>query len=185
MLLSTERVQSPTREGPNVPPASPAKANSAKRAVPPVGMRAEVKLIAPGHMIPTARPLIIQPVRMMRGTEAKDAVKYATKQRAPAPSIYADKSSFSPFLPYQSRPSPMQNAKPQGPAKSPIDLSTPKDSSAKADVHCAIVASEAPAAIIRTRKSQKMRFPNNCFILILSASCTMGSMGQKEKLTML
>ena len=132
---------------------SPAKANSAKRAVPPVGMRAEVKLIAPGHMIPTARPLIIQPVRLMRGTEAKDAVKYATKQRAPAPSIYADKSSFSPFLPYQSRPSPMQNAKPQGPAKSPIDLSTPKDSSAKADVHCAIVASEAPAAIIRIRKS--------------------------------
>ena len=61
--FSAEFVQSPTRDGPNVPPASPARARSAKSAVPPPGIRADVRLIEPGHIIATARPLSIQPMK--------------------------------------------------------------------------------------------------------------------------
>ena len=79
----------------------------------------------------------------------------------------------------------MQKAKPQGPARSPMVLSTPREASAKADVHCAMVLSEAPAQIIRSRKSQNVRFRSSWPMLIPSESATMGSMGQVAKLTML
>ena len=154
-------VQNPTRDGPNVPPKSPAKASSAKSAVPPPGIRADVILIEPGHIMPTAKPLIIQPAKLISGSDDNDAVKYATTHRIPETIIYDDKSRSCPFLPYQSRLIPIQKAKPQGPAKSPIALSTPREASAKADVHCAMVLSDAPAATIRIMNIQKIRFLSN------------------------
>lgn len=75
MSLLLTSAQSPTREGPNVPPKSPAKASNAKRAVPPPGILADVRLIEPGHIMPTAKPLIIQPTRLANGTGDKEAVK--------------------------------------------------------------------------------------------------------------
>ena len=79
----------------------------------------------------------------------------------PAHVIYVERSRFCPFLPYHNRPNPIQKAKPQGPAKSPIVLSTPNDASAKADAHCAIEASEAPVATINSRKGQNIFSLNN------------------------
>ena len=73
ILFSAERVAIPTNEGPSVPPISPANASRAKRAVPPLGIRAEVRLIEPGHMIPTARPLIIHPAKLATGFEESEA----------------------------------------------------------------------------------------------------------------
>ena len=67
MPFSAERVANPTSEGPSVPPMSPAKARRANKAVPAPGIRAEVRLMEPGHMMPTASPLIIQPARPMAG----------------------------------------------------------------------------------------------------------------------
>ena len=46
----------PTRLGPNAPPKSPAIASIANSAVPPCGMRGDVRLIVPGHMMPTEKP---------------------------------------------------------------------------------------------------------------------------------
>jgi hypothetical protein len=66
---------------------SPASANSAKSAVPPPGIRADVRLMEPGHIMPTARPLIIQPAKATNGIGESDAVKYVTKHRMPAPVI--------------------------------------------------------------------------------------------------
>ena len=75
MLLSHDSVASPTMEGPNVPPMSPANARRANNAVPPSGMRADVRLMEPGHMMATARPLTMQPIKAMSGTDASDAVR--------------------------------------------------------------------------------------------------------------
>ncbi len=41
----------PHKRGPNVPPASPARASNAKSAVPPCGILAEVRLIEPRHIM--------------------------------------------------------------------------------------------------------------------------------------
>lgn len=68
-------VQRPTKEGPNVPPASPARARSANSAVPPLGMRAEVMLIEPGHIMPTARPHNMQAIRLKIGIGDSDAAR--------------------------------------------------------------------------------------------------------------
>lgn len=87
MLFSADFVHNPTSDGPKVPPASPARASSAKRAVPPPGILAEVRLIAPGHIIATARPLAIQPVKATIGMEEREAVRYAAKHRIPAHSM--------------------------------------------------------------------------------------------------
>ena len=73
MLLSAELVQMPTRDGPTVPPASPARANNANSAVPPRGRCADVRLMEPGHMRATASPLNIQPIKEIKGTDDKDA----------------------------------------------------------------------------------------------------------------
>jgi hypothetical protein len=54
---------------------SPPKASRAKSAVPPVGIRAEVRLIEPGHMMPTAKPLLIHPAKLIIGMEERDAIK--------------------------------------------------------------------------------------------------------------
>ena len=80
-------VQNPTKDGPNVPPMSPAKASSAKSAVPPLGIRADVMLMEPGHMIPTDNPLSIQAAKLTNGTDDKDATRYAAKHRMPEPCI--------------------------------------------------------------------------------------------------
>ena len=45
----------PTRLGPNAPPRSPAIASMANSAVPPCGMRGDMRLSVPGHMMPTER----------------------------------------------------------------------------------------------------------------------------------
>ena len=45
--------------------------------------------------------------------------------------------------------------------------------------------SEAPAAIMSTRNTQKERFLSSCPMLSPSESSTMGSMGQVAKLTIL
>ena len=168
--LSPELVPTPTREGPNVPPASPARASNAKSAVPPCGIRTDVRLMEPGHIMPTARPLTIHPAKAIIAEEDNAAVRYAPKHKIPAQVIYAERSILSPFFPYHNRPNPIQKAKLQGPARSPIDLSTPKEASAKADVHCAIELSDAPAAIISSRNNQKTLFFSNALILIPSAS---------------
>ena len=73
MLFSAELVQMPTRDGPAVPPTSPARANNANNAVPPCGMWADVRLIEPGHMIATASPLNIQPIKEIRGMDDREA----------------------------------------------------------------------------------------------------------------
>ena len=87
MSFSADLIPSPTRDGPNVPPTSPARASSAKSAVPPLGIRADVRLIDPGHIIPTAKPLTIQPAKATTGTGDKDAVRYAKNDKIPAPVI--------------------------------------------------------------------------------------------------
>ena len=75
MLFSPEVVPSPTSDGPTVPPTSPARASNAKSAVPPQGIRAEVRLIEPGHMMATAKPLTIQPAKAMSGTDDRAAIR--------------------------------------------------------------------------------------------------------------
>ena len=75
MSLPFDWVPNPTRDGPSVPPTSPARASKAKSAVPPLGMRADVRLIEPGHIIPTANPLIIHPRKATIGMGDKDAVR--------------------------------------------------------------------------------------------------------------
>ena len=74
-IFSLDFVQIPTSDGPNVPPMSPAKASIANMAVPPVGMRFDVMLMEPGHMIPTANPLIMQPIKLICGIGDRDAVR--------------------------------------------------------------------------------------------------------------
>ena len=73
ILFSAEPVQRPTMDGPTVPPTSPARAKSAKSAVPPWGILADVRLIEPGHIIATARPLNIQPIKEISGIGDNDA----------------------------------------------------------------------------------------------------------------
>ena len=75
MLSEQALVARPTREGPSVPPTSPPRARRAKRAVPPPGMRAEVRLMEPGHMMATARPLTIQPMKAMMGRDEREATR--------------------------------------------------------------------------------------------------------------
>ena len=52
---------------------------------------------------------------------------------------------------------PIVIANKHGPAKSPTDLVNPNADSAKADAHCAIAISEAPAQIIRIIATPKNR----------------------------
>ena len=99
--------------------------------------------------------------------------------------IKPDSFTFSPYFPYQTLLHPMNTAKPQGPSRSPTVLLTPREDSANADAHCAMDASEAPALIIRTMKSQKTFVFMSCPIVMPAPSFTMGSMGQKAKLMML
>ena len=73
ILFSAEPVQRPTMDGPTVPPTSPARAKRAKSAVPPCGRLADVRLIEPGHIIATARPLNIQPIKDISGMGDSDA----------------------------------------------------------------------------------------------------------------
>ncbi len=52
---------------------------------------------------------------------------------------------------------PIRAAKAMGPARSPTHFSTPRALSAKAEAHCETDCSQAPAHIIITKSSQKMR----------------------------
>ena len=63
----------PTRLGPNAPPRSPAIARRANSAVPPWGIRGEVMLIVPGHIMPTEKPQKIQPISPKKGLADNDA----------------------------------------------------------------------------------------------------------------
>ena len=56
----------PARAGPVEQPMSPAKANKAYRAVPPFFNTAAL-LSVPGHIIPTEKPQIPQPKRLITG----------------------------------------------------------------------------------------------------------------------
>ena len=63
----------PTRLGPNAPPRSPAIASIANSAVPPCGMRGDVRLIVPGYMMPTEKPQKTQPIKPTTGLAERDA----------------------------------------------------------------------------------------------------------------
>ena len=53
--------------GPIAPPKSPAIAKRANIAVPPAGSFLEVMLKVQGHMMPTEKPHIMQPVNAITG----------------------------------------------------------------------------------------------------------------------
>jgi len=53
--------------GPEEQPKSPARARKANIAVPPPRMEADAILKVPGHMIPTDRPHIPQPISPSAG----------------------------------------------------------------------------------------------------------------------
>ena len=60
-------VTNPTIAGPIEPPMSPAIARSAKSAVPPDVIFADVMLIVPGYIIPTENPHTTQPTSPKTG----------------------------------------------------------------------------------------------------------------------
>ena len=63
----------PTSPGPNAPPRSPAIASKANMAVPPFGSLSEHILIVPGHIMPTEKPHIIQPISPITELSDMDA----------------------------------------------------------------------------------------------------------------
>ena len=65
----------PTSVGPPLQPKSPAKANKANIAVPPVRKEAAALLKLPGHIIPTERPQMEQPIRLIIGEGHKLMIK--------------------------------------------------------------------------------------------------------------
>ena len=65
----------PTTVGPPLQPKSPARASSAKRAVPPFGIAALAILKLPGHIIPTESPQKPQPSRLNTGLGESDMVR--------------------------------------------------------------------------------------------------------------
>ena len=79
----------------------------------------------------------------------------------------------------------MNTANPLAPSKSPVVFVTHSADSAKAEAHCAMDSSDAPAHTISTTKSQNIFVFNSCPMVILLPSLTIGSMGQTAKLVML
>ena len=57
----------PTRVGPALQPTSPARANNANINVPPFLIPAADILNVPGHIIPTEKPQIAQPIKLSIG----------------------------------------------------------------------------------------------------------------------
>lgn len=58
----------PASVGPAEQPRSPARAISANISVPPLLMPAAALLNVPGHIMPTDRPQMAQPIRLTAGT---------------------------------------------------------------------------------------------------------------------
>ena len=77
---------------------------------------------------------------------------------------------------------PMSTAKAQGPAMSPTVLLTPSAVSAKAEAHCAMAISEAPAQTMRTSSTQKTPLRRRSRIPMDCPSSTSRSIGQVMKL---
>lgn len=92
------------------------------------------------------------------------------------------KSNFSLSFPYRILEIPIKAANKQGPAKSPTVLETPIADSVKADAHCAIEASEAPAQIISKINSQNNGNLSRWLVRIRWSSSTSRSIGQNIKL---
>ena len=65
----------PTIAGPEEHPASPARARSANIVVPPLGHLSEARLYVPGHIAPTEKPHIPQPIREITGIGESDAIR--------------------------------------------------------------------------------------------------------------
>ena len=67
----------PTRLGPALHPRSPPSASSANIAVPPLVSIADEIENVPGHIMPTQKPQIEQPINDSAGTGESDTSKYA------------------------------------------------------------------------------------------------------------
>ena len=67
----------PTRLGPALQPRSPPSASSANIAVPPLVSIADEIENVPGHIIPTQKPQIEQPISDRAGIGESDTTKYA------------------------------------------------------------------------------------------------------------
>ena len=74
---------------------------------------------------------------------------------------------------------PMETAKRQGPARSPTVLDNPSADSTKADAHCAMDISAAPAQIISTKPRKNIGVLKRVRIVMLLPSSTSGSIGQE------
>ena len=92
-------VTAPTRLGPKAPPRSPAMARRANSAVPPRGIRGDVMLIVPGHIMPTEKPQKTQPISPRTGFAHSDARRYQHSHRIPEAIINRIRFIFAPYLP--------------------------------------------------------------------------------------
>ena len=93
-------------------------------------------------------------------------------QRTPLIDMAFTKLIFLLKRAYNTRETPINNAKVHGPAKSPIVFETCKPDSAKADAHWLIDNSDAPAQTISSKKIQKVPIENKFLIDNPLSSCT-------------
>ena len=121
---SNMEAASPAKVGPREHPASPPSARRAKRGVPPFGMVLDAVLKVPGQRIPTDRPQMPQPRRLIAGSGDKDTIRYPTIHEKELAFINWFKFILSPYFPYMAREAPIKVAKNMGPARSPMVLET-------------------------------------------------------------
>ena len=67
---------SPTRNGPQEQPTSPASASRENIIVPPFFSEVAALLKVPGHIIPTDNPQSPQPTRLIAGQRTKPVIMY-------------------------------------------------------------------------------------------------------------
>ena len=126
---------SPTSVGPAVQPKSPARASSAKSAVPPRAKLLLARLKVPGHNTPTERPQSPHPVRAKTGLEQSAEIKYDAMHKTPLPIISLFKDMCFSIFALTTLEVPISNENIHGPARSPIVFDTFNPLSANADAH--------------------------------------------------
>ena len=89
----------PTRVGPEEQPRSPASARSANIAVPPVRSEDAARLKVPGHIMPTEKPHIAQPIRLSNGQGESEASRYAHIQSTALDAMNFSRFILAPYLP--------------------------------------------------------------------------------------